>query len=239
MDNFDLLNKKELSYILNNEEKFNSQFILQIKDYCQRKRYSVNKIKEKFPLWKENEKRLNVELKNDEILISKTEEAKRDEISKYTFGIIIIGIILVFGIWTVFFDKKSNLDFWYTIIVSPFVIALFIGLIIKRKETKIKSKQEKVIKILASLKVKIFDNGAFLDENQIKAINLFWTDDNEAGSFPKATLELKITDRSAILIDEDGNYLELLRKGNEIANFLNKKLNVFHGNSQLSYKIEL
>lgn len=146
MDNFDLLNKKELSYILNNEEKFNSQFILQIKDYCQRKRYSVNKIKEKFPLWRENEKRLNVELKNDEILISKTEEAKRDEINKYTFGIIIIGIILVFGIWTVFFDKKSNLDFWYTIIVSPFVIALFIGLIIKRKETKIKSKQNKTRK---------------------------------------------------------------------------------------------
>ena len=70
-------------------------------------------------------------------------------------------------------------------------------------------------------------------------LNLFWTEEQEAGSFPKAVLELKINDRKIVLIDDDDNYLELLRCGNEMAIFLNKKLNVFKGGSPFKSKIEL
>ena len=58
MDNFGLLNKNELSYILNNEEIFGKKLIEQIVEYCQRKKFSTNKIKAKKTEWKEETKRL-------------------------------------------------------------------------------------------------------------------------------------------------------------------------------------
>jgi hypothetical protein len=60
MDNFGLLNKNELSYILNNEKIFGNKLIEQIEEYCQWKKYSINKIKAKKSEWKEDTKKIKL-----------------------------------------------------------------------------------------------------------------------------------------------------------------------------------
>ena len=98
MNNFDFLNKGELSYILNNEKIFGSVLIGQIEEYCQRKKYSIDKIRERIPEWEESAERLNFIIDENEIVISKTDEAKRADYSGVTFVIVVIALLLLFGL---------------------------------------------------------------------------------------------------------------------------------------------
>lgn len=239
LDNLDLLNKKELSYILHNDEQFGNQFITQIEEYCQRKKYSTDKIKKYKPDWSEPYNRVNFEVSNDQIIISKTKEANRNDNNDYIFAIIGTVIIFFVGIWEIFTNKKYDFDFWYILLVMPFLITFLIGIVVQKRNIKNKSEQNRKIKIEKSLRIKLYENGDEIREDIINAVNLFWTDDGEAGSLPNVLLELKITERKSILIDYDKNYLELLRCGNEICRFLSMKLNIFNGNSPFKEKIEL
>lgn len=239
MDNFGLLNKNELSYILNNEEIFGKKLIEQIIEYCQRKKYSTNKIKAKKPEWKEEKKRLNFNFENQQIIISKTEKAKQEDNFKFNFGIIAIGLIVFGMIWMIFTKGQESKDFWFSLVFIPIASFMLFDLYKQRKRAKQKFQQKRELRILKTSKVQLFENEKMLNEKEINAINFFWEDDNEAGSSPKAKLELKGNNRIVVLIDEEDNYLELFRYGNEISKFLNKKLNIFWGESPFKGKIEL
>lgn len=239
MDNFNFLNKKELSFILNNESNFGKRLIDQVEDYCQRKKYSIKKIKAKTQEWKEDSKRLNFELENNEILISKTEVAKKDEFFKFNFLFLTIGFLFLASLWVVFTKGKDSEEFWVSLFLSPLGFFWLKYVFKKRKEVQVKNEQRRELKIFKSLNVHLFENGRILNKKEIKEIYLFWEDDGEAGSLPKVKLELKINDFIVILIDDEGNYLELLRCGNEISKFIDKKLNIFEGKSPIKGRIVL
>ena len=239
MDNFGLLKKRELSYVLNNENKFGTRLIDQIESYCQRRRFSIKRIKDKIPEWEENINRLKCEIGIRELKISRTVEAQKADVNKYTFGMVAVFLILFFSIWHIFGKKDYDFEFWYELLVIPFLIAFLYKMVVKRKELKEKLLREREIRIFKTSSVQLFENKIKIKESQIIAVNLFWTEDQEAGSTPDAKLELKIGEREVVQIDEGGNYLELLNCGNEIGNFLNMKLNVFHGKSPFKNKIEL
>lgn len=239
MDNFGLLNKNELSYILNNEEIFGNKLIEQIVEYCQRKKYSVNKIKAKKPEWKEETKRLNFNFENQQIIISKTGKAKEEDNFKFNFGVIAIGLIVFGMIWMIFTKGQEGKDFWFSLAFIPIASFMLFDLYKQRKKAKQKFQQKRELRILKNSIFQLIENGRMLNEKEIKAVNLFWEDDNEAGSSPKVKLELKGENRIVVLIDEEDNYLELFRYGNEISKFLNKKLNIFWGESPFKGKIEL
>ena len=239
MDNFGLLNKNELSYILNNEKIFGNKLIEQIEEYCQWKKYSINKIKAKKSEWKEDTKRLNFNFENQEIIISKTDKAKQEDNFKFNFGVIAIGVIIFGMIWMIFTKGKESKDFWFSLVFVPIASLMLFEVYKQRKKAKQKFQQNREVRILKTSIVQIIENGKTLNEKEINAINLFWEDDNEAGSSPKVKLELKGDNRIVVLIDEEDNYLELFRYGNEISLFLNKKLNIFGGESPFKGKIEL
>ena len=239
MDNFGLLNKNELSYILNNEKIFGTKLVRQIEEYCQRKKYSINKIKAKKTEWKEDTKRLNFNFENQEIIISKTDEAKQGDNFKFNFGVAAIGVIVLGMVWMVFTKGKGSKDFWLSLALIPIASLMLFEIYKQRKKAKQKFQQNRELRILKNSIVQLIENGKMLNEKEINAVNLFWEDDNEAGSSPKVKLELKGENRIVVLIDEEDNYLELFRYGNEISKFLNKKLNIFWGESPFKGKIEL
>ena len=119
MDNFGLLNKNELSYILNNEKIFGNKLIEQIEEYCQRKKYSIDRIKAKNPEWAEETKRLRFNAKNQEIKISKTDKAKRDDNFKFNFGGTAIGLIILGLSWMIFTKGKESTGFWLSLAFIP------------------------------------------------------------------------------------------------------------------------
>jgi len=239
MDNFGLLNKNELSYILNNDKMFGDKLVGQIEEYCQRKKYSINIIKAKKAEWKEDTKRLNFNFVNQEIIISKTDQAKRDDNFKFNFMVIAIGLIFFGMIWMIFTKEKKSNDFWFSLAFIPISSLMLFEVYKQRKNAKQKNQQNRELRILKNSKFQLIENGKMLNEKEINTINVFWEDDNEAGSSPKAKLELKGDNGIVVLIDEEGSYLELLRYGNEISKFLNKKLNIFWGEISFKGKIEL
>ena len=239
MDNFDLLNKRELAFILNNEEKFGDQLINQVEHYCQKKQFSLKKIKELDPKWAENHHQLNFETSQDQISVSRTRKTKLTTYENHIFITVAVGVVLLGVIFETMNASEFNWEFVVTLILSPLLLAVFVWLLFQNKKFKIKINQHKKINILKSSAVNVFVNGEPLLEDQIKAVNIFWEYDGE-GSSTRTSLELKLIGNKAILIDEGkNNKLELLRCGNQIAQFTDKKLTIFNGNSPYKNPIEL
>ncbi len=235
MDNFGFLNKKELSYILNNKEEFGDLLLHQVEEYCDRNKFSIQKTKTQAPSWQIDFKRISLDIKTNKIVLSKTEESKKKDNRGYLFIITLIGILLLGIAWEVFWNREYDFTFWYTLLILPFLILAFVGMMQKIKTINLKNNQQRALIIFKSLEVELVENGNKLLEQKIKAVNLFWTPNDN----PTASLELKTDDKKAITIDEDGNSLELLITGNEISKFLNKKMNIFSGNSPTKDNIEL
>jgi hypothetical protein len=239
MHNFDFLKKKELSYILNNEEEFGAGLIAQIEEYCQRKGYQKLAIKASIAEWDDSFSRLNVGVQGEDMLISKTKIARESDVNKYSFGLIaVMGLVLIFIILLV--NKEENYtEKWFMLLALPFLAFFLYELIKQRSETKKNLEQSKEISISKSWRVCILANQSKVFEEKIKAVNLFWTQSEEAGSKPTVLLELSLVGGKVVDVDRGINYLELLKCGNEIARFLNRTLNVFYGDSPRKDRVEL
>lgn len=239
MDNFDFLNKKELSFILNNEPKFGSLLIQQVEDYCTRKQFSIPEIKEKKQEWDEDFNSLSFGLQENKLIITKTEEAKKELINLNYLVKVIIGIMLLGCLWIVFTREVYTYDFFLSMLGVPILTWLLFGLFKQGDSIKDKADQKRELEIAKPNLVQLLENDQPILEEKIKAINLFWKEDVEIGSRLDASLEIKLVERKSILIFTGGNYLELFRCGNEMSKFIGVKLNLVYGNSPIKDKIEL
>lgn len=238
MDNFDLLTKNNLSYILANEEKFGTQFIHQILEYCQRKKYPVDSIKKCFCSWEIEQNTFNFQVENNEIKISKREWAKKAKSNGDILIIVSVLAIIIFGIWKIVMPIEYDLEWLYILATLPFLITILLAIILRISKENLKYKQRRELKILKSSKVKIFEKEFIVFEEELKTVNVFWTVDSEAGSIPSALLVLTSKSKNIVLVNAS-NYLELLTLGNEIAKFLSKKLHIFHGKFSSKDRIQL
>lgn len=239
MDNFGLFKKNELSHILNNESEFGARMIGQIEEYCVRKRYSIKEIKNKTAKWSHFQNGLIFELRTDQIFILKTEEAKKGEVRLNHFIKITFGIFLIFLVWECISSEYYDFYFFQKVVGIIFLTILLIGLFKQGKKIEAKSNQLRWIELVKPNLAFLKENSSIIIKGEVKAINLFWTEDQEAGSVPNAKLELKINAIKSILISSGDNYLEIFKNGNEISKLLNKKLNIFYGECPIKKDSEL
>ncbi|MFK7809361.1 MAG: hypothetical protein AB8F74_16265 [Saprospiraceae bacterium] len=193
----------------------------------------------KNPEWLEFDSRLKIDKAESEIVITKSRHGKRTDLINSRFIAITILLLAGFISWDLMLIKNYNLEYWYFLLMVPFLIVVAIGMTIdsfKLKDEQIK-KKEIIINKMSHLRFKVDDTDT--KEDQIKAVNLYFQEDQEIGNHPQVCLELKLDSRSVLEIDSERNYLELLRSGNEICNFLNLKLNVFSGRSPYKNRIKL
>lgn len=239
MDNFGFFNKNELSHILNNELEFGHGAIRQIEKYCERKRYSIEKIKKKKTEWNQSQNGLILEIRANQIFISKTEEAKKSEVNVNLLVKILIGLILAASVWQIIIIDQYDFEFVKILIGIIFLTAILFGLFKQGKGIEHRSNQLRWIEIAKPDLVFLKENSSILINGEMRSINLFWTEDQEAGSVPNAKLELKINDIRSIFISSGNNYLEVFKCGNEISKLLNKKLNIFQGECLVKMNSEL
>ncbi len=139
MDNLGFFDKNELSYILNNKKLFGERIIERVENYCLRKGWALDNIKNIKPHWELKSQRLDFQLEKEIIIVSKTEKAKKEDLNENVFILILISILLVFTIFHLLKNGGNNyFELTYVMYIGlPIVILSLIGCVKRNKALKI------------------------------------------------------------------------------------------------------
>lgn len=130
MNNFNFLNKLEISYIFNNPQLFGKEFIDRLTTYCESKKYSISEIKTKNPNWEEYAIRIEKKIKDNTIFLTKTEKAKKMDKLNQSIILVFFSIFFLIQLYTLA-EGRHDLGFWMALFWFPIFLVqkgyFFIG----------------------------------------------------------------------------------------------------------------